>query len=73
MAKEYTGPIEIDPATGVRKRPGETVIRGDQVNDLGAETVARQIALCEGKDPNDTKVIGEIITRLKKPVVRRIR
>ncbi len=67
--KEYTGPFEIDPVTGIEIRKGSRVLRGSELQDLYQDTVARHLARAEGKDPDNPVVLASMRARIRKPVV----
>jgi hypothetical protein len=72
--KEYTGPTEIDPASGKTIRPGWKVAVGhaavlQAIADEGTNAVITKIALAEGKNPNTKTVRAAIKKRISKPQV----
>lgn len=72
--KEYTGPTEIDPASGKRIRLGWKVAMGraavlQAITDEGQAAIITKIALAEGKNPNTKAVRTAINKRISKPQV----
>lgn len=74
IIKEYTGPTEIDPASGKTIRPGWKVVVGPAavqkaIEDEGQAAIITKIALAEGKNPNTKTVRAAIKKRISKPQV----
>lgn len=67
------GETEVDPGTGILKKKGSKVVPLPEkklmayLRAQGPTVVARQIAICEGKDPDNPGVIAKIIARISKP------